>query len=135
MHINPTQQQMEAFGGTVSAEGPVFMLNLLRFKEEADAIDDGEAISGAAAYARYAQETAPHLARVGGEVVWAGLCDAALIGPADREWDIAAVVRYPSRAAFLKMVRDPEYLKTAEHRTSALADSRLVPCVEAKLGA
>ncbi len=55
-----------------------------------------------------------------------------LIGPAG-EWHAAAVVCYPSRARFLEMVSDPEYLETSRHRTAALADSRLIPCNDAGL--
>jgi uncharacterized protein (DUF1330 family) len=134
VHVNPTDDQGHAFAEAASAEGPVFMLNLLRFKERADGVHEGEGISGAEAYARYAEATGAHLARVGGQIVWAGACGTALIGPADGEWDIAAVVRYPSRTAFLEMVGDPEYLEIAEHRTSGIADSRLIPCAEMPLG-
>jgi uncharacterized protein (DUF1330 family) len=135
MHVDPTQEQFQAFAESAAAEGPVFMLNLLRFKDGADGPLESEGISGAEAYARYAAATQPHLERVGGEIVWEGACDRALIGPADGEWDVAAVVRYPSRSAFLEMVADPDYLETSRIRTAALADSRLLPCTEAVLGA
>jgi uncharacterized protein (DUF1330 family) len=125
MHIDPTSEQAHAFGATTDRPDPVFMLNLLRFKGE----------EGAASYARYAAATGEHLARVGGEVVWAGACDEALIGPGAREWDVAAVVRYPSRTAFLNMVRDPGYQQVVGHRSAGLVDSRLIPCAEAPLGA
>ena len=50
--------------------------------------------------------TARALARVGGQVVWAGRCTPALIGPDGGEWDLAAIVEYPSRAAFLEHCGD-----------------------------
>lgn len=121
-HIEPTPEQFEAFGAAATNAEPVYMLNLLRF-------------SDAEAYGRYAEATGPHLQRVGGEVVWAGACDEALIGPSAREWDVAAVVRYPSRAAFLEMVGDEGYLAIAQDRSAGLADSRLIPCAKAMLGA
>src|SRR5690242_13399274 len=111
------------------------MLNLLRFKNRADGSLEGDDVSGAEAYTRYAAATQPHLERVGGEILWAGGCGRALIGPADGEWDVAAIVRYPSRSAFLEMVSDPDYLEISRIRTAALADSRLLPCTEAVLGA
>jgi uncharacterized protein (DUF1330 family) len=37
-------------------------------------------------------------------------------------------VQYPSRRAFLTMISDPAYLEIHQHRTAALADSRLVAC-------
>lgn len=131
-HVDPTPEQARAFAETAGDDAPVFMLNLLRFNEEVEGLEEG-AISGAEAYALYAAATASHLARVGGEVVWAGGCGDALIGPADREWDLAAVVRYPSRAAFLEMVGDPGYQENVGHRTAAVADSRLIPCAPAEL--
>src|SRR3954462_1235289 len=95
MHIDPTSEQAQSFGATAERPEPVFMLNLLRFKEG----------DGTESYARYTAAASEHLARVGGAILWAGACDEALIGPAAREWDCVAVVRYPSRAAFLEMVR------------------------------
>ena len=124
MHIDPTSEQAQAFGAGADRPDPVFMLNLLRFAPD----------SGAESYARYAAATTGHLARVGGEVLWAGACDEALIGPRAREWDVAAIVRYPSRAAFLEMVGDPAYLEIANDRSAGLSDSRLIPCTEAPVG-
>jgi uncharacterized protein (DUF1330 family) len=134
-HLEPSSAQGEAFASSASNGDAVHMLNLLRFKETADGVDAAAGISGMEAYSRYAEATAPHLERVGGEVVWAGTCDPALIGPQDPEWDVAAVVRYPSRAAFLQMISDPDYLEIAKHRSAGLADSRLIPCAQAPLGA
>lgn len=118
MYVEPTPEQVETFAAAATDRPePVFMLNLLRFADDA----------GTEAYGRYAAAVGGHLERVGGEVVWAGACDAALIGP-DEEWHAAAVVRYPSRSAFLEMVSDAEYLKIARDRSAGLADSRLIPC-------
>src|SRR4051794_17325842 len=102
MHIDPMPAQAQEFSARSGSEEPVFMLNLLRFKDRADGVDAAEGISGLEAYQRYAAAAAGHLERVGGELLWAGACDPALIDPGDVEWDVAAVVRYPSRAAFLE---------------------------------
>jgi uncharacterized protein (DUF1330 family) len=124
--IEPSSTQLEQFVSGPD-DKPIEMLNLLRFKERADGVDADDGISGAEAYARYGAAIGGHLERVGAQVVWAGACNPALIGPDDPEWDMALVVRYPSRAAFLSMVQDPDYLAQARHRTAALADSRLIP--------
>ncbi len=105
-------------------EGPIMMLNLVKFKEEADGADAG--VSGAEAYGMYSLAVAPFLEGVGGEVLSAATCEESIIGPEEKEWDMVIQVKYPNRQAFLAMVTDPEYLKIAAHRTAALADSRLI---------
>ena len=126
MHIDPTVEQLQRLQADAAGDAaPVFMLNLLRFNEQATTEEGG---TGAESYDRYAALAADHLARVGGEIVWAGGCSDALIGPSEREWDVVALVRYPSRDAFLAMVSDPDYLAATRHRTGALAESRLIPC-------
>jgi uncharacterized protein (DUF1330 family) len=124
---SPDQAHTLAAAAAENTE-PVFMLNLLKFKETADGIDAGDGISGAEAYGRYASAIAPCLAAVGGEIVWSGACSEAVIGPEDKEWDVVAVVRYPSRANFLEMIADETYQAGHRHRSAGLADSRLVPC-------
>lgn len=50
----------------------------------------------------------------------------ALIAPPGEHWDQLLLVRYPSAAAFLAMLADPEYQAATVHRSAALADSRLI---------
>jgi hypothetical protein len=59
MHLTPTQAQLERLAAS-PAEGPVVMLNPLRFKERAGGIDEG--LSGREAYALYGEAVAPFLA-------------------------------------------------------------------------
>ncbi len=113
-------------------EGPVVMLNLLRFAEVADYTDHpdlapNEPISGRRAYAIYSEHTLPRLAEVGASVELVGEAAAALIGPADERWDTALLVRYPSVQAFREMTSTEGYIAIVGHRYAALADSRLVP--------
>ena len=49
-----------------------------------------------------------------------------LIGPQDKDWHLAVLVRYPSAGAFLDMTTSEEYLTIVAHRTAALEDSRLI---------
>jgi uncharacterized protein (DUF1330 family) len=100
------------------------MLNLLRFKESADGIDEG--VSGAEAYARYSAAAEPFLKAVGGRLLEAIQPHQSVIGPAELEWDLVLLVEYPSRAKFIEMATNPEYLKIHAHREAALADSRLI---------
>jgi uncharacterized protein (DUF1330 family) len=106
------------------------MLNLLRFKEQADGIDADEEISGADAYRRYGEAVAPHLARAGGHLMLIAECAQTVIGPEAERWDMLVLVRYPSRQAFLGMIASPDFQAEHAHRAAALADSRLVCCDE-----
>ena len=130
-HVEPTEDQVRALRER-GIEGPVQMLNLLRFREVADYsrspdLAPDEPVSGAEAYAEYSRHTMPRLAEVGAEVVWMGRGGRPLIGPDDERWDLALLVRYPSAGAFLSMTSDPAYLAGVGHRTAAVEDSRLLP--------
>lgn len=125
MSVFPSEQQLADLIASTD-EGPVVMLNLLRFKEHADGVDEG--LSGAEAYARYSAATEPFLRAVGGRLRVALQAQQAVIGPEDREWDLVLLVEYPSRAKFMEMAANPEYLKVHAHREAAIADSRLIPC-------
>ena len=125
MPVHPTADQIQQLAGS-SDGGPIIMLNLLRFKDAADGIDAG--VSGAEAYGRYTAATEPFLRAVGGRILMAVKPEQSVIGPAEGEWDLVALVHYPSRAKFLEMAGDPAYLEIHAHREAALEDSRLIAC-------
>lgn len=131
MHIEPTQAAIQSFLAR-DLQGPVTMLNLLRYREVADysrspQLAPDDAVSGEEAYATYSRAVLPLLAEVGGEVVTMAAGGEVFIGPADERWDLMLLVRYPDVASFLAMTTSPAYLAIAGHRTAALADSRLLP--------
>jgi len=133
MYIEPTQAQGAAFFGNPPA-GPVVMLNLLRFRAQADYAAHPElagptAVSGQEAYARYARHTMPFLTEAGGKVLFQGSGGAHLIGPTDDRWDLVLLVQHQSADAFLAFARNEAYLAGQGHRTAALEDSRLLPIV------
>ena len=125
-HVDPSRAAVEALAG-LPDDGPVVMLNLLRFRELAAYPEDGRQppCTGREAYERYGRVAIRHVRAVGGEPVLRGLPEVAVIGP-EGEWDEVLLVRYPSRAAFLRMLADPDYRAVTVHRTAALADSRLI---------
>ncbi|MGK2954642.1 MAG: DUF1330 domain-containing protein [Solirubrobacterales bacterium] len=121
--IDPDADQIAKLTSSTD-EGPIVMVNLLRYKDEADGVDAG--VSGREAYGRYGIAVAPFLDGVGGKILVAVDTEDSIIGPAAAEWDTTILVQYPSRQAFLNMVTDPGYLEITVHRTNALADSRLI---------
>ena len=126
--VEPTAAQLHRFMQDVSNPGPIVMINLLRYREQANYPPgfDATPCSGREAYRRYSAVALGKVAEVGGKLEWMGAVKAAVIAPEGEEWDDALLVYYPSRQAFLDMVSQPDYQTTAVHRTAALADSRLV---------
>lgn len=100
--------------------GPVVMLNLLRFAPDGRQFYDE--------YVRHLENT--FLPRYGAEVVYAGSGGTALVAEDGQAWDAVVLVRYPSRAAFSRMVADPEYQTVTGLRTRALAEAVLQPTIE-----
>ncbi len=124
VHIDPTREQFEAFKA-LPRDTPILMLNLIRLKETVT-YPDGETVSGAEAYRRYGEYSGPIFRGLGGEIVWRGTWEAMVIGPDDKQWDIAFVARYPDAGAFMAMVTNPDYQAIVHHRTLAVEDSRLM---------
>ncbi len=120
--VNPTEAQMAAV--LAGPDGPVQMINLLKFKERADypADYDGSEdtdVSGEEAYGRYGANTMPHVGRRGGRLVLLSVPNESVIGDPG-EWDQLAIVEYPNRASFIDMGQDPDYLAGTVHRTAGL---------------
>lgn len=113
MPVDPTGQDLKRYLAE-DPGGPVVMLNLLRYGA------DGEA-----SYRAYTEALADYLPRIGAEVLYVGDCSTVLVAPPDWHWDALLVVRYPSRAAFSAMVRDPEYQRVTHLRTQALTEAVL----------
>ena len=96
--------------------GPVVMLNLLRFKPD----------GGRESYAKYAAALRDtYLQKYGAEVLYAGDGSTALVAEDGQAWDAVLLVRYPSRAAFTRMVADPDYQQFTHFRTEALTEAVL----------
>lgn len=137
MFIKPTPAAGAAFFGA-PPEGPIVMLNLLRFREVADysgapELAPPEPISGREAYERYAAHTIPILKEAGAEVLFRGDGRSYLIGPEDERWDLVLLVRHVSAQVFLSFATNKTYLAGAGHRTAALEDSRLLPISSASM--
>lgn len=131
-YIDPTRESFAAFRD-IERDGLVHMLNLLRFRECAN-YEDGTFATGAEAYAAYGEASEPILKRIGGRQIWIGLPELMLIGPPEEHWDLAFIAEYPSGAAFVEMLRDPEYRLAVRHRQAAVADSRLIRMYPAEPG-
>ena len=119
--VNPNADQMAGFMDS-SVEGPIAMVNLLKYKEKAEYSDERETdLSGAEAYGIYAQGVAKTLAMVGGKMLFFGNVSRLMLGEVEELWDQVAIAQYPSRAAMLEMMQLPEYQAIHMHRDAGLA--------------
>lgn len=102
-------------------EGPIFMVNLLKFKDLA-AYEDGResGLSGRDAYAIYGRAVAEILPKFGGRAVFAGDVTFLTLGQVEELWDEVAIAMYPSRGAMVRMSMSPEWQAAAVHRTAGL---------------
>jgi len=130
MAITPTREQFTEFAHGRS-EGEVVMINLLHFaKPDADA---GAAATknttGASAYRDYSDQVVKMVESRGGKVIWTGRPENVLIGDSEADdWDLVALVSYPSRAAFIDMVTSPKYEEAHTHRERGLDRTVLLAC-------
>lgn len=111
--IAPTQDQIQRFFA-MDIEGPIHMLNLLKFKPD----------GGLETYMKYGEATAPCLEKVGGKMVYQAQGRAIVIG--DLQWDLMFIIEYPNRQAFQDMISSKEYQAGAHLRDEAIEDSRLL---------
>ena len=111
-YIEPSADQIKEFV-RMPDDGPVVMVNLLKFKPE----------GGAESYAEYAKAAIKPLAAVGAKLIYRGRYRMPVIG--DDDWDEILLVEYPSIAAFIEMTSNKDYQAIMHYRTEALIDSRL----------
>ncbi len=97
--------------------GPVVMLNLLRFRPD----------GGRDTYLEYiaAFESTGVQAKYGVDVLYVGTGGVALVGETGQDWDMVALVRYPSRKHFIDMINDPDYQRFEHLREDALVEAVL----------
>ncbi len=125
--LDPTPEQIRAFLSHTKSGEPVYMLNLLKFKDKA-AYKDGEDISGKEAYGRYAKAFGEMVRGQGVETLYGGHINTFLIGSGEGEWDAAAIVKYPSAQEMFDMVSSEAYRKIHYHRRAGLEGQLLISC-------
>lgn len=131
--IDPTADQVRALRDN-GPDGPIVMVNLLKFREAA-AYPEGsgfEPCSGADAYRRYQHAFTVTVGDVSqAEVLYEGPVNQVFIGDsasAAADWDKVLIVRYPTRQHFLGMMANEEYKKALVHRYAGLERTVLLQC-------
>lgn len=119
--VMPTPQRaMEFF--TAAEDGPFVMVNLLKFKAKAEYADGSDShLTGAEAYARYAEVVRTLVEGTGGRIRYNGVVTGLLLGEVEELWDAVGLAEYPSYAAFREMASSPAMHEIEHHRKAGLA--------------
>jgi uncharacterized protein (DUF1330 family) len=115
-----------------SEEEPVVMVNLLSFKDQADGENQG--MSGFESYQRYAERMKKFVESKGGRFLWSGRVDSMLIGESDVDFDVIALVEYPSRKAFIEIASSAHVQEIGQDRAEGLAGQWLIATTATDLG-
>lgn len=103
-------------------DGPIYMVNLLKFKEHAEYEDGRDTdLTGRQAYELYGRGVAALLPDYGGKIVFAGDVTFLMLGQVEELWDEIAIAQYPNRGALVEMSSSEEWRALAVHRTAGLA--------------
>lgn len=126
--ITPTEEQYNNLMSMDDAEGPVMMINMLRFHDQADYSDHPEQTpcTGKEAYDRYGEAVFPILADLGAKPVWMSDVANTFIAPEGEDWDQFIIVQWDTIGAFKSLMANEEYHKIAFHRDAATSDTRLI---------
>ena len=101
-------------------DGPVWMINLMKYRETADYGDGRESgITGREADDAYSP-TGP-LKAIGAQIVFAADVDSQLIGVPN--WDRIAIVKYPTRRSFIEMQSRPDFKDKHVHKDAGMAQT------------
>jgi uncharacterized protein (DUF1330 family) len=128
--VDPTPEQIKSFLSSHEGGVPIYMLNLLKFKQTST-YNDGPQVSGAEAYGRYAKAFGDMLRDNdvhGVETLFGGNVDRFLIGEGADEWDAVAIVRYPDKQSMFDAVSNETYRSFHFHRKAGLAGQLLIAC-------
>jgi uncharacterized protein (DUF1330 family) len=103
---------------------PVVMVNLLKFKEQADGGNEG--MSGRESYMRYGEKMRELVESSGGRFLYMGTADSMVLGETDFEWDAIALVEYPSRKAFVEIATSQRVAEIGRDRARGLEGQWLI---------
>lgn len=130
--VQPRPEQLQEFMQKKPA-GPLYMLNLLKFRERAEYADGRETdLSGEQAYMLYGAAVTKIIEGFGGGLIFGGRANVLLIGDGELEWDSVAIMKYPSFEAFQGMTQSEAYAEVHVHRDAGLEHQLLVNCLDAE---
>ncbi len=119
--VYPNKEQIQGFLEP-GAEGPICMVNLLKFKVKAEYEDGRETdLTGRAAYEIYESGVKKLLQGIGGGIGFEGEVERLALGEVEELWDVVALAVWPSRQVMLEVMQSPEMQEISVHRSAGLA--------------
>jgi hypothetical protein len=119
--VYPSEAQIRGFAEP-GPEGPIYMVNLLKFKEKAEYPDGRKSdLTGEQAYAVYGEAVSQLLVEFGGAATFGANVERLMLGEVEELWDKIAIAMYPSRGAMLAMMQSPRMQEIGIHRAAGLA--------------
>ena len=119
--IYPTEPgQMEKMMGP-GPDGPIVMVNLLKFKDKAVYRDGRETdLTGREAYDIYSRSVIALIQEFGGRIFFSADVTEIALGLVEELWDEVALAEYPNRAAMAAMTSSEAWRDMAVHREAGL---------------
>lgn len=129
--VLPNEEQIKGFFEP-GPSGPIYMVNLLKFKDKAKYEDGRETqLSGAEAYKLYGDAVSTLLPQYGGGALFFAHVERLMLGEVEDLWDEVAIAMYPSRQAMLEMMQCDEMKDISQHRAAGLAGQLNIETVDA----
>lgn len=119
--LYPNEEQIQGFLEP-GPEGPICMVNLLKFKPRAEYADGRETtLSGREAYELYENAVSDLLKQVGGYLGFVGEVERLALGAVEELWDTVALAVWPSRKVMLEVMQSEAMQEISVHRAAGLA--------------
>ncbi|KAL5086247.1 hypothetical protein Trisim1_009574 [Trichoderma cf. simile WF8] len=133
--LGVAEKAIRAILKTAAKDKPVYMLNLVRYREQAeyrlDDLPEIRALPPCSGWQAFHERYAPAFLKASegteNEVLFYGKHMGILIGEADDEWDDMILVKYRSADDFYKFITSEKYsLHAMPHRLAALEDKKWI---------
>lgn len=105
-------------------DAPVYILNLLKFREKAAEGFGVDGLSGEEAFHVYSKKFYVLNEQLGGEAIWMGPAGVTFVG--SEQWHLIVLARYPDRQKLVDFMAGESYAEIADIRAAALEDSRMI---------
>ncbi|MCZ6617527.1 MAG: DUF1330 domain-containing protein [Gammaproteobacteria bacterium] len=130
--VRPNEEQLAGFLEP-GPDGPIYMVNLLKFKTRAEYEDGRDTdLTGEQAYAIYGAAVSKLLQKFGGGAMFSASVERLMLGEVEELWDKVAIAMYPSRAAMMEMMRSEEMQEIGVHRAAGLAGQLNIESADAR---